>query len=367
MIFLELEKLKDKIKEYKKIVIFGAGISGIFAYQYIKKNEKEILDGAEVIAFFDNDPKKKNNDEFKKKYGIPCVSPKEFEYNEKILILNTVRRRKKEIFDQYNKKLSGGRQNFCITSDAYIYCMEIEKLQFLYDSLECKSSKKVLRKILKASLSDDNTEYEKIYNENQYFALPQFTNVGIDDIFVDCGAYVGDTIERYIFNRLGVFNKIYAFEPGEKQREAMQYRIERLKKEWALEDNAIIVVPSALGEKNRQTKMNGTKSLMGYNLLVENTEYDVELINCVTLDDFFSGIEEKPTFIKVDVEGYELELLKGARNIIEKEKPLLALSVYHKPEDLWEIFDFIRGIRSDYKFDLLHHSAFEAETVLYCY
>ena len=238
---------------------------------------------------------------------------------------------------------------------------------FLYHSLKSEESKKTLIGILKAGISDDNREYEKIYKANQYFAIPQFSYRRVDDILVDCGAYVGDTIERYLFNRFGAFHKIYAFEPGKKQMEAMQYRMERLKREWALADDQIVLVPYAVGEKSEQLKINIMNNLSSCNFLLEpSTEESME-VSSISLDEFFETKMEKPTFIKVDVEGFELELLKGAKNLIEKEKPLLALSVYHKAEDLWEIFEYVKGLREDYRFDLLHHSAYGVETILYCY
>lgn len=74
---------------------------------------------------------------------------------------------------------------------------------------------------------------------NQYFALPEFVNIG-NDHFVDAGAYVGDTLEKFIWTNSGIFMKVYAFEPGEIQLTAMKHRVERLCREWAIPKSAII-------------------------------------------------------------------------------------------------------------------------------
>ena len=77
--------------------------------------------------------------------------------------------------------------------------------------------------------------------------------------------------------------------------------------------------------------------------------------------------EEHVTFIKMDVEGAELKSLKGARNTIIKNHPRLAICVYHKDSDLYEIPGYILSLVPEYKFYLRHYCSSEYETVLYAY
>ncbi|MCL1983378.1 MAG: FkbM family methyltransferase, partial [Clostridiales bacterium] len=72
-----------------------------------------------------------------------------------------------------------------------------------------------------------------------------------------------------------------------------------------------------------------------------------------------------PTYIKMDIEGAELMALKGAENIIRSHKPKLAISAYHKPEDVYTLPMLIRSYRNDYKFYLRHYTNSLNETVLY--
>ena len=74
---------------------------------------------------------------------------------------------------------------------------------------------------------------------------------------------------------------------------------------------------------------------------------------------------EKVTFIKMDIEGAELETLKGARRIITEQKPKLAVCVYHKPEDIFTIPEYLRTLNPDYKFYLRHYTFAAWDTVLY--
>jgi hypothetical protein len=84
-----------------------------------------------------------------------------------------------------------------------------------------------------------------------------------------------------------------------------------------------------------------------------------------SLDEY---IREKPvSLIKVDVEGYEMRLLKGSKTIIKKYKPKLILSAYHKFDDIFATIKFIRDCSSSYKFLLRHHSLTIFDTMLYCF
>ena len=67
----------------------------------------------------------------------------------------------------------------------------------------------------------------------------------------------------------------------------------------------------------------------------------------------------------MDVEGAELEALKGARNLIERDKPKLAICLYHKDDDIWEIPYYIKKLVPEYKLYIRHYSNYQCETVLY--
>lgn len=85
-------------------------------------------------------------------------------------------------------------------------------------------------------------------------------------------------------------------------------------------------------------------------------------INVTTLD---REIERKVTFIKMDLEGWEIKALEGSRRHILEDHPKLAIAVYHKPSDFWRIFEFIIGLRQDYNIFLRHYSEGWSETVMY--
>ena len=86
-------------------------------------------------------------------------------------------------------------------------------------------------------------------------------------------------------------------------------------------------------------------------------------IQITTIDKTLAS--ERPTFIKMDIEGSELEALRGAEETIKKYKPKLAISVYHKMEDIVSIPEYILSLNLDYKLYLRHYSLGGYETVLY--
>ena len=75
--------------------------------------------------------------------------------------------------------------------------------------------------------------------------------------------------------------------------------------------------------------------------------------------------EDKVTFIKLDIEGSELEALRGAEKIIRRDKPRLAISIYHKPQDYFEIPLYIKELVPEYKLYIRHHKFNKNDTVVY--
>ena len=88
-----------------------------------------------------------------------------------------------------------------------------------------------------------------------------------------------------------------------------------------------------------------------------------DFIEVVSLDEYIG--EGKCNFIKMDIEGAELLALKGAVGIIKRERPILAVCIYHSLQDFWEIPKFLMNEFVDYEYYIRHHALICNETVLY--
>jgi FkbM family methyltransferase len=87
---------------------------------------------------------------------------------------------------------------------------------------------------------------------------------------------------------------------------------------------------------------------------------------CISIDDYFASPSPSPNYIKLDVEGAELPVLRGAELTIKTGKPKLGVSIYHnKGKDLLDVPAWLVGLDLNYTYYVGHHRAWFAETVLY--
>ncbi|MCM1157857.1 MAG: FkbM family methyltransferase [Bacteroidales bacterium] len=169
------------------------------------------------------------------------------------------------------------------------------------------------------------------------------------EVFVDAGAYIGDTIEEFIQHTRGQFRKIYAFEPDEINYQTLVTRYGG--------NNRIRCIQAGLYSDN--TTLNFEESGTDGSKFIQRGG---KVVECMSIDKF---IDDEVSFIKMDIEGSELEALKGAEHTICKYHPKLAICIYHNDDDLWTIPLYIHKIVPRYKLYIRHHSLGFSDTVLY--
>jgi len=161
---------------------------------------------------------------------------------------------------------------------------------------------------------------------------------------IDCGAFIGDSsiILSYYTD-----HKVFAFEPD---KSVFNYLVENIKINNL--NNKVIPINYGVGDKEEILNFGEMK------------------FKITTIDNFIKKKKiNKVSLIKMDIEGYELKALKGARKTIKKYKPVLIISAYHKIEDILEIPYYLKKLVSEYKFKFLDlkksHSTFEKVIIAY--
>lgn len=194
-------------------------------------------------------------------------------------------------------------------------------------------------------------------NKIQYFDLPELKNHKIEDeVFVDAGAFDGQTSAMFV-QWAGKYKKIFALEPDPQNREKCKKTLEALDAEYE-------ILPFGAWDKPEQLSF--VSGLNGASHVGDDRQEDTEKQIIVQADKLDDLIHEKVSFIKMDIEGAEINALKGAEKTIKTYKPKLAICVYHKKEDIWEIPRLILSYVPEYKIYLRHYSLSKDETVLYC-
>jgi|GEM_PF-2224962 len=227
--------------------------------------------------------------------------------------------------------------------DSRHYCCRVHCSNILQTTLQCRLAEKG------KNLSDILAYDKNFFLGMQYFdvAAPR----GEDEVFVDAGARDGAVINDFLKYCNGRYRHIYAFEP-----EPDNYR--RLcanLKDWGVENATL--VPKGLSSDNATVDL----GVFSQNFISGGSSIGVPMISL----DLFLDESECITFIKMDIGGFELEALLGARETIRRWKPRLAISIYHKPCDIIDLPAYILQIVPEYKFCIRHYSFSTQDTVLY--
>jgi len=359
MIDTLIGKIKPSVEQAEQdnmngVAVYGAGFVGIWAAQYLKNI------GAKVIHFIDRDTKKIGTSV----NGIKVVGP----HDPVVDADKTIYIAARHAVNAVKKAMEGRRRNL-ISFEGYYVARNYHRFAGVRDNyFDDETSVDTYNALLYAMLTGLLKSCRDVMIKDMYFALPGFSGT-FDETFLDAGAFVGDTVEKFIWENMGTFHHIYAFEPGVRQYAALQARMERLFREWAINPATVSLVNAGLGAKN--SRMNFAyvdDSPLRHSLTTEeqgNPEESSSSIEVYTMDSFLQG---KPvSFIKVDVEGMEMDLLRGARNTILTYRPKMAICAYHYPSDLFEIAEFVRELVSEYRFSLRQHVPIFGDFVLYCY
>ncbi len=224
-----------------------------------------------------------------------------------------------------------------------------ENVNRLLEMLDDTFSKNTCNDIINFFLTGDVSLLVNSYcSDTQYFSNDYYS-IKDEEVFFDCGAYDGDSVKAFLKFNNNKFKKIIAFEPNK----ANAKEIEKLGIE------GIEIKNAAVGDYDGTVSFD-SECVQGGRIGVDASEK----IAIYKIDSF---INENPTFIKMDIEGAEMAALEGAKKTIQEMKPKLAICIYHRPQDIFEIPFYIRKLNSSYRFKLRKHTRSNYEAVLYAY
>lgn len=352
MIFENNQGKKDlyriiKIIANSNVVLYGAGKYGRQALNNIKKYFPNL-----AVRYFIDDNRIRNNGSID---GIEIVS---LEYATQnlgkdfyIIITNYY-------ISQVLKKI----ENAKIDLSKVFFCNELlidtvnidyirknkDHLVTVYNLLSDYKSKMIYRVMIEARFTGIIDLLCHTCDSEQYF--PDFFELDKNEIFVDAGAFDGDTIEQFINKTDRNFKYIYAFEPDPGNYTRLKDR--------AYPENVKLFC-AGLYDITGKLRFSANKG--GSSKIEDCGAETVQVYQ-------FDGLnlpEKKITFVKMDIEGSELKALEGMQHIIQEHKPKLAICIYHKFEDIWELPIYIKKLVPEYKFYIRNYTTYLDEVVLY--
>ncbi len=247
--------------------------------------------------------------------------------------------------DSYYKGLIKRKLNY-----QYMYD-NINLFQQTYNWMTDKNSKRTMINYLNGHVNLKTFPMESTKDIYPQYFTKDIIKFIDDEVFLDCGAYDGDTIRSFYNQTNAKYKKIYAFEPDKKMITVLSNNIQNI-------PNCLLM---QIGVYSEDKKIGFNNAGCG-TITSFPTDDETDCIQVAKIDNVIS---DKVTFIKMDIEGSELAALMGAAQTIKKYKPKLAICVYHKAEDLISIPQYIKSLVPEYKLYLRGYFDYASEVVLY--
>ncbi|MCR5678131.1 MAG: FkbM family methyltransferase [Agathobacter sp.] len=352
--------LESKNVDYtkKRVIIYGRGVASIRAIMELKGL------GANVIGVVDSFSK---NEGFFA--GIKVISFASIEDKDDLVIYIAVNNEeyKRDILYKLESKNFKKTTVVCkgVIYGAWEYNLDKmtdlinksqEKINFILQNLADEQSNKVFSNLISYRRTNDHRLLEDIYEtgHKQYFPQNDFWKIEKDEVFIDAGGFDGLSTIDFAEWTKGQYKKSIILEADD-----FMYKIcKEMIRIHALE--RVELIKKAVYSGSTTLCFDNSNCLSGSGNISDS---GIEKIESISIDEL--NTESAITFIKMDIEGAEMEALIGAEKTIEKNHPKLAISIYHKADDLWEIPYYLMKKYPFYKFYMRHYTPYTTETIIY--
>lgn len=330
--------------EGRNLYLFGAGSAGLcFSYTFQQY-------GISVTAFCDNNPQKVGT----VFHGLPVVSFEEMKQDHnKFVVISAV-----NAFDVLIRQCeTAGIPADDICSIDWLWFDKDDKELILnriddFVSAYSHCSDDLSKQVFTTALINRYMRDRRIYKNNMCDGIMYFDNDILhlrqgQEVFLDCGAAFGDTATQF----LSLFGgKVYAYEPDDLEYQKLLHTVKG--------NPDIITVHAGLGDAVCTRRFNNSSFDIGGTF----EEGGNQAAQVQTID---LSLSEVPTFIKMDIQGYELNALQGAEETIRQHKPKMAICIYHKTSHFFDIPNYIFSLRPDYKMYVRHYRDDVGDTICY--
>lgn len=330
--------------ENRPIILYGAGTLSTLVMENLEKY------GVKIEGFADTFRSGTH-----KTTGLPIITAQELKehYNDAIVVITSELHGPSIMNTLKEIEYSGEIYTFDELLSFYTIPYEefephISGYEWIYEYYSDDISKQIVLDSIKTRIL--GTQMNPSSNP-QYFE-PKLCPLTDHEVFVDGGCFIGDTAEEFIRQVQGRYTHIYGFEPDENN----------LKKALANLSPYENIDVSLGGLWNKTNVVRFVSGEFGNSRFSEEGD---TIINTFGIDDFFADKIDRPTFIKMDIEGAERFALDGATQTLKEERPKLAICVYHSIQDMYDLPQRILYHNPNYKLSLRHYSHWYAESVCY--
>lgn len=287
-------------------------------------------------------------------YKVKSLSEVKNEYSDFLILLSFASNRS-EVIDMIKRIDSANKMlipDMPVTAESYFdkdfYNENYTDVIKAYESLIDEESKKLFVSIIKYKLSGKAS-----YLFDKCSSTEEIYNLIGDKIShaIDAGAYNGDTA-REMLTYFKDIQKIYAIEPDKRNFKKLSRFVTENGFSSKIEPiNAGVWSENAEGEFNSSANRNSSISS------TVSHESRNDLVPLISIDSLNA---ERVDYIKYDVEGAELEALRGSFNTIEKHRPVLLISAYHRSEDIFSLVNYMRKTHPTYSLYMRRIECFPA-------
>ena len=344
------------------VVIYGGGHSGKVLYRLfsekgikisnvIDDNENlqgEFLGTAEIVSF----------DEFKRKFEKErTVAILRGTIYGKSVLLKLEDFHFVQVYEVYDwlEDFNGlSRESFKDVKEVTLFRANLQSLSPCWDDEESRRVTEGLRRYVE---TEERGVLTDICTVEEHYFIPEVISAihrrGEKLRVIDGGAYWGEMLQSFKKRALSV-EKWYCFE-------ASQENFKRLLHYSGMNGmrGKQICIDKGLWSSSGRLYFEEGQGAVSK---IANHETDKK-VEVISIDDYFKEIS--CNFIKMDIEGVELEALKGGIRTIVRDRPIMAISIYHSLADFWRIPQYLMERLNDYHYYVRHHSMAFSETVLY--